>query len=87
MTHFCTSSRIENKRCSFKFYTSRIVYGHFHIPTQINDLLSYLGKKRMLQTYNFKRICEAFWFCISRINIKDQIQKYAAMVFVRSYMD
>ena len=60
MTHFCTSSRIGNKRCLFKFYTSRNVYGHFHIPTQINDLLSYHGKKKVLQTYNFKRICKPF---------------------------
>ena len=60
MTHFCTNPRIGNKRCSFKFCTSRNVYGHFHIPTQINDLLSYHGKKKVLQTYNFKRICKPF---------------------------
>ena len=35
-------------------------YGHFHIPTQINDLIGPLWKEKSLQTYNFKRIFKFF---------------------------
>ena len=63
-------NRDRNKRFSLKFVPCTDIYGHFHLPTQINDLLgrSWIqwidtmdGYKEGLEEYNFKRICEAFF--------------------------
>ena len=48
------------------------VYGHFYIFTRINDLHHPSSKKRWLLKFTFKRICEAFWLCISHNNNKDR---------------
>ena len=56
----CTNPRIGNRRFSLKFCTVRDVYGHFHIPTQINDYIGPSGREKCLPTNSFQRVCEAF---------------------------
>ena len=62
------TQKLEAEGLFFNFVPCTDVYGHFHIPTQISDLLSPSWKEKWFankqtnkfETNNSERICEAF---------------------------